>query len=105
MHESIVERAKTLPRMEGISFVPQANKEAEADILFRTNIPQSQTETISPKEIPEEPTHNKADMRVVTDPVVNTILLGNQETDPTGQGVFQLQLPSSSAQHSSCWRG
>lgn len=41
-------------------------------------IPQSQIETIIPKNIPKEPTNNNADMRVMTDHTINAIFPENK---------------------------
>lgn len=104
-HESIVEIEKMLPKFEGIPIVPQANKEAEIDTFFKTDIPQSHIETIIPKDIHEAPTNNKTDMRVVTDPAVNTIFPGNKEIVTSQANTLQLQFPYSSTQHSNHWKG
>lgn len=47
--------------------------------FFGADIPQSQIETTTPKDTPEELIKSKADMRVMIDPAINAILPENRE--------------------------
>lgn len=65
---------------------------------FKTDILQSQIETINPMYIHEAPTSNKADMRVVTAPAVHTIFSRKEIVIPQTNTSFSYnftQYPAS----------